>query len=101
MRFEELGAIRSAMYGYDFAGSQKPGWFKHLFQDYSLHPYLNILSEDTRDLLALVAPGVRWVNGALGLLVRPKATGGYGYCDVGVFVGPVPQGGESANIGEV
>lgn len=51
MRFDDLGYLRSSMYGYDFARRVEKGWFDSLFNDYTLHPYLNVLSKHTQDLL--------------------------------------------------
>ena len=56
---------------------------------------------DLEKVFVVVATEVRWVHGAPGLLVRDDGTDIYHYCGVGVFVGPVPQTGDSINIGKM
>lgn len=51
------------------------------------------------DLTVVVAAGVRWVHGAPGLLLSRDGRDVYRFRDVGVFVGPVPHGGEPINVG--
>jgi len=52
------------------------------------------------DVFAVISTGVRWVHGSPGLLVRKTTIEIHHYCDVGVFVGIVPQEGNPINIGK-
>ncbi len=51
------------------------------------------------DIFVAVSPDMNWTNGAAGLLLRSTSSGINDFCDVGVFVGRLPKGGESINMG--
>ena len=51
-----------------------------------------------RDSLVIIAAGVRWVHGAPGLLVSLDSGDIHLFGGVGVFVGPVPQSGDTLKI---
>ena len=51
MEFDDLNNERRALYGFQYGFKDYKGWFNALFQPYSLYPYLNLLREETRELL--------------------------------------------------
>jgi hypothetical protein len=45
-----------------------------------------------------IATGVRWVQGAPGLLLQQRGDGPHGFCCPGAFIGMVPSQGESIDM---
>jgi hypothetical protein len=60
-------------------------------------PQSPLLRQD--GVVVVIAPGIRWVHGAPGLLLEQSATGIHPFCGVGVFVGALPDAGDSINVG--
>jgi hypothetical protein len=50
-------------------------------------------------VIVVIAAGIRWVHGAPALLLTESATGIYPFRGVGVFVGALPDAGDSINVG--
>jgi hypothetical protein len=62
--------------------------------------FLQELPDREGDLEVVVSTSVRMVHGAPGLLLRSHESDGlYDFCDVGFFLGPVPQFGEPVCVG--
>jgi hypothetical protein len=50
------------------------------------------------DVILFVATGIRWTHGGPGVMVTPQVAGLHRFCDVGVFVGPVPKSNDSIDL---
>lgn len=53
----------------------------------------------SKDLFIVASEDVIWAQGAPGMLLRSNGTDINQFCDVGVFIGRLPKGGESINVG--
>lgn len=53
----------------------------------------------SKDLFVVASEDVIWAQGAPGMLLRSNGTDINQFCDVGVFIGRLPKGGESINVG--
>lgn len=53
----------------------------------------------SKDIFVVASPDVQWAQGAPGMLLRSNDTDINQFCDVGVFIGRLPKGGESINVG--
>lgn len=52
----------------------------------------------SKDLFVAASEDVQWTNGGPALLLRSNGTDINEFCDVGVFIGRLPNGGESINV---
>ena len=50
------------------------------------------------DFIVYISAGLRWAYGGPGLIATPEVTGANQFRDVGVFVGPVPEKGDSITL---
>lgn len=53
----------------------------------------------SKDLFVAASEDVQWTNGGPALLLRSNVTDINQFCDVGAFVGRIPKGCESINVG--
>lgn len=53
----------------------------------------------SKDMFVVASPSVQWAQGAPALLLCANDTDINKFCDVGVFIGRLPQVGESINVG--
>ncbi len=51
MELDNIDPERRALYGFSYGFTGYRGWFDILFDEYTLYPYLNLLKQETKDLL--------------------------------------------------
>lgn len=49
--YSDVDNIRRALFGFKYGLTNYKGWFDRLFEDYTLHPYLNLYKPDAQKLL--------------------------------------------------